>query len=94
MPTMIHLVAEMGQQGAAGTDPAGGVDRLRHIEVRVVRGEAQCVDHQQFHPGQQRQRSLRNGIAVGQVGKTADPVAKRRAATVAKRHRDHVAAEQ
>ena len=72
---MRQIVADVGEPRGAGPDPAGGLDRLGHGEVRGMRVIAQRVEHQHPDALEQRPRLVGNPAAVGQVRERPEPVA-------------------
>lgn len=83
------VVRHVGEVGLTGRHTANQLQRLGHIEVRVVRSEAQGIDHKHLDAGEFLHLTLLDGLEVGQVGQRTDAVARHgKTLGVAARHRD------
>lgn len=84
----------MDQIGIVGLDETGVGQTLFQVEMGGVRPFAQAIEQQQLKTFEQRQRILRNGRDVGEIGHIADTIAQDIAMAVLQWNRDDVDAEK
>ncbi len=70
------LVGHVREVGLARSDAADQLQRLLHIEVRVVGREAQGIDDQYFHAVELALLRRVDGFEVGEVTQAADAVSR------------------
>ena len=69
---MAEVVADVGEEGAAGAEFFGDGDGFVKGEVGDVGAVAEGVEHEDVEPFQQRQAFVRDAVGVGAVGEVAD----------------------
>ena len=67
-----EVVADVGEEGAAGAEFFGDGDCFVEGEVGDVGAVAEGVEDQDVEPFQQRQAFVRDAVGVGAVGEVAD----------------------
>lgn len=69
---VVKIVTEMGQVSPFSTNPGGVFHGLFEAKMRPMLGHAQAIQNQRVESLQPIQCSLRNEVAVGQIGEIPD----------------------